>query len=199
MRVRSEGLSHAAWVRVLLPLLLASLLSGAQAASSPAPAGYILSGMPLVHQTYNACGPASITQVLGYFGIGASLADVSRLTRPSERSYMTAQAIVDFAPRVGLEARLYRGGSLQTVRAAIRARLPLIALQSHVTATQVIPHWRVVTGYDDARGQVYLMDPLLGYVLMSYADFNRVWADHQGEFAVMYPPGWRETVRKVIG
>lgn len=155
--------------------------------------------MPLVHQTYNACGPASITQVLGYFGINVNLADVSRLTRPTERSYMTAQAIVDFAPKVGMEARLYRGGSLQTVRAAIRARLPLIALQSHITATQVIPHWRVVTGYDDARGQVYLMDPLLGYVLMSYADFTRVWADHQGEFAVMYPPEWRGTVRKVIG
>ncbi|GBF05642.1 peptidase C39, bacteriocin processing [Deinococcus aerius] len=180
---------------VLRPLLLAALLGGAQAA----PAGYVLSGMPLVHQTYNACGPASITQVLGYFGINVSLSDVSRLTRPTERSYMTAQAIVDFAPKVGMEARLYRGGSLQTVRAAIRARLPLIALQSHITATQVIPHWRVVTGYDDTRREVYLMDPLLGYVLMSYADFTRVWADHQGEFAVMYPPEWRGTVRKVIG
>ena len=91
------------------------------------------------------------------------------------------------------------GGSLETVRAAIRARLPLIALQSHITSTKVIPHWRVVTGYDDARQEVYLMDPLLGYVLMSYADFTRVWADHQGQFAVMYPPDWRKTVQKVIG
>ena len=155
--------------------------------------------MPLVRQTYNACGPASLTQVLGYFGINVALADVSRLTRPNERAYMTAQAIVDFAPSVGMEARLYRGGSLGTVRAAIRARLPLIALQSHITSTAVIPHWRVVTGYDDARQEVYLMDPLLGYVLMSYADFTRVWADHQGQFAVMYPPDWRKTVQKVIG
>lgn len=183
------------------PLLLAALLSGGLAAPArtPAPAGYVLSGMPLVHQTYNACGPASITQVLGYFGINVRLADVSRLTRPNDRAYMTAQAIVDFAPRVGMEARLYRGGSLNTVRSAIRARLPLIALQSHITATQVIPHWRVVTGYDDVRQQVYLMDPLLGSIRMGYADFLRVWADHRGEFAVMYPPGWRETVRKVIG
>ncbi|GMA13718.1 peptidase C39 [Deinococcus metallilatus] len=187
-------------MRLLLPLLLAALLGSVRAAPASAPpAGYVLSGMPLVHQTYNACGPASITQVLAYFGIKVSLADVSRLTRPDERAYMTAQAIVDFAPQVGMEARLYRGGSLETVRSAIRARLPLIALQSHITATQVIPHWRVVTGYDDARQQVYLMDPLLGYVRMGYADFTRVWADHQGQFAVMYPPGWRETVRKVIG
>jgi hypothetical protein len=53
---------------------------------------------------------------------------------------MTAQAIVDFAPQVGMKARLYRNGSLETVRSAIRTRLPLVALQSHVTATQVIPH-----------------------------------------------------------
>ncbi|MEF2278591.1 C39 family peptidase [Deinococcus sp. YIM 134068] len=189
-------------MRALLPLLLAStsVFGSVRAApTTPAPAGYVLSGMPLVHQTYNACGPASLTQVLGYFGVNVALADVSRLTRPTERSYMTAQAIVDFAPLAGMEARLFRGGSLDTVRSAIRARLPLIALQSHVTPTQVIPHWRVVTGYDDARQEVYLMDPLLGYVRMSYADFTRVWADHRGQFAVMYPPTWKETVRKAIG
>jgi len=189
-------------VRFLLPLLLTSLLGQAVAAApqtAPQPAGYVLSGMPLVRQTYNACGPASITQVLGYFGVNVKMSDVSRLTRPTERSYMTAQAILDFAPQVGMEARLYRGGSLDTVRSAIRNRLPLIALQSHITSQQVIPHWRVVSGYDDAHGLVYLMDPLLGSVRMSYADFNRVWADHQGQFAVMYPPEWRAKVKKAIG
>ena len=53
------------------------------------------SGMPLIRQSYNACGPASITQVLGYFGLRVNMTDVSHLTRPTERSYMTAQAIVD--------------------------------------------------------------------------------------------------------
>ncbi|SMB91619.1 C39 family peptidase [Deinococcus hopiensis] len=189
-------------MRFLLPLLLTALLAQAAATApkaSSGPTGYVLSGMPLVRQTYNACGPASLTEVLAYFGVDMAMEDVSRLTRPTERSYMTAQAIVDFAPQVGMEARLFRGGTLNTVRAAIRNRLPLIALQSHITTTQVIPHWRVVAGYDDAAQQVYLMDPLLGYVRMGYADFLRVWADHQGQFAVMYPPDWRGTVKKVIG
>lgn len=176
------------------------LLACSAAASTPTPPGYVLTGMPLVHQSFNACGPASISQVLAYFGRNVSMADVSRYTRASDRSYMSAQAIVTFAPLVGMEARLYRGGSLDTVRAAIRRGLPLIALQSHVSAQgHVIPHWRVIVGYDDARQQAYLMDPLLGYVRMGYADFKRVWADQGGQFAMLYPPPLGPLVRQAIG
>lgn len=183
-----------------LRVILTLFVLGTAAAAAPTPTGYVLQGMPLVRQTYNACGPASISQVLAYFGLTVSQAEVSRHTRATERSYMTAQAIVTFAPKVGMEARLYSGGSLDTVRAAIRRGLPLIALQSHITAQgQVIPHWRVVSGYDDATRVVYLMDPLLGYVKMGYADFTRVWADHHGQFAVMYPPKLSGTVTEAIG
>ncbi|MFC4425289.1 C39 family peptidase [Deinococcus navajonensis] len=181
-------------------LLLVFALALGTVEASTVPPGYVLSGMPLVRQTYNACGPASLTQVLAYFGVQMKQAEVSRLTRPSETSYMSAQAIVKFAPQVGMQARLFTGGSLATVKGAIKHGLPIIALQSHITAAgRVIPHWRVVVGYNDPARQVYLMDPLLGYVAISYADFARVWVDHKGQFAVMYPPALAETVRKVIG
>ncbi|ACO45838.1 putative Peptidase C39, bacteriocin processing [Deinococcus deserti VCD115] len=180
-------------------VLLIFLILGTAHAAAPVP-GYVLSGMSLVRQTYNACGPASITQVLAYFGLKMNMADVSRRTRPSETSYMTAEAIVRFAPQVGMEARLFTNGSLSIVKSAIKSGLPIIALQSHITdAGKVIPHWRVVVGYNDPTGQVYLMDPLLGYVSMGYADFARVWADQRGQFAVLYPPQLAATVRKVVG
>lgn len=186
-------------VRRLAALLCAVLLSPAQAAATQPP-GYVLSGMPLVRQTYNACGPASLTQVLAYFGQKISMQDVSRQTRPTERSYMTAQAIVAFAPHVGMQARLYSGGSLDTMKTAIRNGIPVIALQSHITsARRVIPHWRVLVGFNDATRQVYIMDPLLGYVSMGYDDMTRVWADQRGQFALMFPPRLADTVRRTIG
>ncbi|WP_370638614.1 C39 family peptidase [Deinococcus sp. 12RED42] len=120
-------------------------------------------------------------------------------TRPTSRSHMTARAIFDDAPQVGMEARLFRGGSVQTVRMAIRNGLPLIVLQMHVSAGRKIPHWRVASGFDDERRLVYIMDPLLGYVTMPYAEFERVWADHQGTFAVLYPLALREVARRTIG
>ncbi|CAM3649389.1 C39 family peptidase [Deinococcus frigens] len=184
--------------RISLALLFVAV-APAQAAQAPPP-GYVLSGMPLIRQSYNACGPASLTQVLRYYGLNVDMATVSRFTRPSETSYMTAQAILDFAPRVDMEARLYSGGSINTMRTAIRNGFPVIALQTYVSPSgQVIPHWRVVVGFNDASAQAYLMDPLLGYVAMGYADFARVWADHHGQFALVYPPKFSATVRKVIG
>ncbi len=180
-------------------LFLALLLVNPAHAAAPTP-GYVLSGMPLIRQSYNACGPASLTQVLRYYGVNVDMATVSAHTRPSDTSYMTAQAILDFAPRVGMEARLYSGGSINTVRTAIKSGVPVIALQTYVSPSgQIIPHWRVVVGYNDAARQTYLMDPLLGYVAMGYDDFARVWADHRGQFALMYPPRLSATVKKVIG
>ena len=162
--------------------------------------GYVLQGVPLVRQSYNACGPASITEVLGYFGLKIDMGQVSQLTRPDERAYMSGQAILSFAPLVGMQAKLYAGGNLNTVRSAIKNGLPIIALQSHIPqAGTVIPHWRVIVGYDDAKKAVYLMDPLLGYVGIGYNDFNRVWAAQRGQFAVMYPPKLAPTVKKAIG
>lgn len=158
--------------------------------------------MPLVRQTYNACGPASLLQVLHYFGVAhtLTLANVSQATRINDRAYMTAAAIVTFAPSVGLQAKLYSQGSLNTVRRAIRARLPLIALQNHYAPSgAVIPHWRVIVGYDDARQIVYLMDPLLGYVTITYPDFERVWREQRGQFAVLFPPMWAKLVAQTIG
>ncbi|GGI74865.1 hypothetical protein GCM10010914_06270 [Deinococcus wulumuqiensis] len=195
----TPGAAQSFPVRLLVSLLLTLALSVSPALAVPV-SGYVLDGVPLVRQTYNACGPASIAQVLGYYGLSLSQQEISRQTRASDRSYMTAQAIVDFAPQVGLGARLYSGGSLQTVRAAIKHGLPLIALQSHIPQPgKVIPHWRVVVGYDDAARLVYLMDPLLGYVALGFADFDRVWEGQRGQFAVMYPPQLEATVRKVIG
>lgn len=172
---------------------------GVTAVAQNLPSGYVLQGTVLVRQIYNACGPARITQVLEYYGIRITQAAVSAQTRPTSRSHMTARAIVDDAPQVGMEARLFRGGSVQTVRMAIRNGLPLIVLQTHVSAGRKIPHWRVASGFDDDRRLVYIMDPLLGYVTMPYADFERVWADHQGTFAVLYPPALRDVVRRAIG
>lgn len=168
-------------------------------AANRAPTGFILSGVPLVRQTFNACGPASLTEVLAYYGISIELSTMSRLTRRTERSYMTAQAILDVAPTFGLEAQLYSGGSIQTIRQAIRVGLPLIALQNQPLASgQTVAHWRVVIGYDDASRTVYVMDPLLGYIAIPQQDFLTMWTPQRGQFAVMYPPTWRTTVRQAL-
>lgn len=187
-------------LKTALTITLSATLSTATVGHAAAPSGYVLEGMPLIRQSYNACGPASIAQVMGYFGRQVNFRDVSAWTRPTERSYMSAQAIVKFAPMVGMEARLYANGTLNTVRRAIKRGIPLIALQSHVTKQRkVIPHWRVIVGFDDAERAVYIKDPLLGYIAINYNDFKRVWKEQRGQFAVMYMPEMRSVVRKTLG
>lgn len=200
VKLHTSGM-RATYLLTLATMMVFSVGEATFSGAKPTKAtGAVLAGVPLVRQTYNACGPASITQVLGYYGLNVRMEDVSRQTRPNENAYMTAHAIARFAPTVGMKAKLYTGGSLNVVRLAIQNGLPLIALQSYTNnAGRVIPHWRVIVGYDDYYRQAYLMDPLLGYVTMDYQDFSDVWARQQGQFAVMYPPAMTRIVDKYLG
>lgn len=172
----------------------------AQAAPAAQPSGYFLQGLPLVRQTYNSCGPASLAAVLAYYHLNVTQAEVSAHTRVNSRAYMSAQAIVEYVPRFGLKARLFAGGTVNTVRQAVANGLPLIVLQDvQTTNGKVVPHWRVPVGFDDRTQMMYFNDPLLGYAMMTYTDFTTVWQAHRGQFAVIYPPQWETLVRQVLG
>ena len=166
-------------IRMLVALLLTLSTSLAAAAEL---------NVPLISQTYNACGPASMAQVIRYFGGQISQQDISRLTRQSDRSYMSAQQLLDYAPVAGMNARMFSGGTLEMAEQLTARGFPLIVLQHITWNRQTVPHWRVVSGVDRARGGVYLVDPLQGRLWMPAETFERSWKPTRGQFALMYPP-----------
>lgn len=157
-----------------------------------------LQGVPLIHQTYNACGPAALVETLGYWGIHVPLATVSAATRPNDRAYMTAAAIPPLAAQYGLEARLYRNGRVDVIRALLLQGVPVIAL-TWLQQVGKIPHWRVITGFDDGTRRLFVHDPLLGFVSISYDDFTALWATQGTLFAVLYPPSLHRRIIQAIG
>ena len=157
----------------------------------------VLQGIPLVRQGYNQCGPASPQMVLAYWGLGMDQAAIGALTKPDLRAYMRAAAIGSFASSVGLASTTVRGASLNVVRAFLAQGVPVIALSFFNTPGEV-PHWRVVSGFDDRQSVVFVHDPLAGYVAIRYADFETLRFGLGNIIAVVYPGSYSARVRLAL-
>jgi len=183
-----------------LVLALTALLSSSSLASAPVQTepALALQDVPVVLQGYNDCGPASIAMVLGYYGVQMPVLSISKATKPSPRSYMSVSAINRYVGQFGLQTVEITGSRLDLLKNLVGLGVPTIVLQYYREVGKV-PHFRVVRGYDDRVQRVYLVDPLIGYAYVSYADFDELW-NTQGRVAVaVYPPLLHAQVMKALG
>lgn len=184
---------------IRLALLLTAYWSVAAVQATATAPGLLLQAMPFEYQTFNNCGPQSITSVLGYYGVKVTQAEVAKVTKASPRGYMTAQAISTFVAPYGLQARRFVNGRVEHVRSLITLGIPVIVLQ-WVKPESAVPHFRVVTGYDDAQQMFQTLDPLLGpRVLIPYRTFEGLWTVNRAEFIPVYPVKYEPQVIKVLG
>jgi tetratricopeptide (TPR) repeat protein len=62
-----------------------------------------------------------------------------------------------------------------------------------------ISHWRVVQGYDDARGVFSVYDPLRGRIALSYEWFDRNWQPFAYRYLVIHRPEEEPVVKAILG
>lgn len=172
--------------------------TSAAVAATQGPAALGLQGVPLLRQTLNDCGPASIAMVLGYYGRNIPVADISRAVKASPSHYMTVGAIAQYVQPLGLASAQFSGGDINHVRQLIAIGVPVIALQYYRELGR-LPHFRVVSGFDDARRLFFVHDPAAGYVSVSYDDFHALWETQGRTFVAVYPPSHHARVMAAVG
>lgn len=182
---------------LLLPAVTALPAQAAAARKDPAPTTSAALALPLVRQTYNNCGGASLSMILAYWGVQATQAQISPQVRPSPTAYMPVSTIAPFAAQYGLHTTIARRATINTVRALLAGGLPVLLLTDLTTPGEV-PHWRVATGFQDAARALIIHDPLLGYITMTYSDVQRLWDRHDHLLVVLYPPPMQAAVNRNV-
>jgi hypothetical protein len=156
---------------------------------------------PLINipQTYNNCGPAAIAEVLAYWGISRTQAQVQAVLRVDGPVIgMTPYGVPSYARGVGLRALMGVGGTDTLLKILIANRFPVI-VHDVVSVSDGTGHWRPVEAYDDAQGIFVTSDPLLGpgYEL-SYSIFDSLWAQRGSAFIVLYPASRQAALNAVV-
>jgi tetratricopeptide (TPR) repeat protein len=172
----------------------------------PLPASTVLQNDYQVFETWNNCGPASLSMALSYFGIQESQAVLGQDLRPYQNAYgnnddkdVTMDEMATEARKFGLLAYHRPDGNIQLLKRFLASGLPVIA-ETVLTKDDDIGHYRVVKGYDDSTGTITQDDSMQGHnVQFSYADFDYMWKKYNYEYLVLVPKDKQLLAEEILG
>lgn len=171
----------------------------ARPALAAIPAAKRIGPLAFISQTLNNCGPASIAEVLGYYGVQRTQAQVASVLRPNLPDYgMSLYGVPFYAESVGMSASGGVSGNAQLIKAFVANGLPVI-VADQVSRADATRHFRPIDGYDDNGAWFIGSDPYLGpNHQISYADFDDIWRISGGRWVVIYPPAKQELVDAIV-
>lgn len=178
-------------------------------APTPAPqaiaAATFLEPMSHWFQGWNQCAEESIAMALSYFGSKLDPNTVTAYLRPNNGAKgsknVESNRIVDYLRGQGMQAEAYHGGTVDRVKRLVASGVPVIVGQwQNRTDHAGVGHWRVVRGYDDAKGVFLMNDSMVGAAVpISYAEFDDLWPVYN----YVYIPVWNDklapSVQRVMG
>lgn len=175
----------------------------------PLPVSVILDGMGVIRQTFNNCGPANLTQVMNWYGLDVTQAEVASYLKPnSEDRNVSPWQIADYINEETFgqfEAAAYSGGDMEMVKTFIANEIPIVLEKGYeLPESGWWGHYLTIYGYDDDTELLYTQDSYLGPWdgsgrLESYEEVEELWQQFNYTFYIVYRPEQRQLVESILG
>lgn len=159
-----------------------------------------------VYQTFNNCGPATLSMALGWFGKDVGQKELGDKMRPyqiangdnDDKSIFTDE-FVAWAKEYGYEAIARPNGDIETLKKFTSNGIPVV-VKTYLHLTDDIGHFRIVKGYDEAKQVVIQDDSYEGpNRQISYYDFLTLWQPFHYVYIIVYTPEQALLVETLIG
>lgn len=167
------------------------------------PASVILTGVVHEYQSFNNCGPASLSMLLSYWGWEGDQRNTKAFLRPNEddANVMPEEMLAFVEQQTQLSGVLRMGGDLDLIKRLVAAGFPiLIEIGHHPPKDWWMGHYVVVNGYDDAWSALITQDSLImADFPIPYHDLNtRWWRDFNFVYLVVFPPEREHEVASIL-
>jgi len=175
---------------------------------APLPSQHLLSGMGVIKQTFNNCGPANLTQTLNYHGSDITQTEVAEYLKPNpEDRNVSPWQIADYVNEQtpGYSAIARSGGTLEMVKRLVAAGYPVVIEKGYeLPDSGWWGHYLTVFGFDDSRQELYTQDSYLGPFdgsgrAASYDEVEEYWQQFNYTFYVVYKPEQEAEVAAILG
>lgn len=165
-----------------------------------------LTGINHVYQTFNNCGPASLSMALSFYGIDVPQQVLGQQLRPFQNTdgdnddkSVTLYELADEAEEYGFTAYYRPIGNMELVKLFITYDMPVIT-RTWLKVDDDIGHYRVIKGFDENRKQIIQDDSLQGKnIKYSYDEFNAIWSKFNYEYLVLVPKDKIEIAQAILG
>ncbi len=165
--------------------------------------------IPMRHhtfQTFNNCGPATLSMALSYWDVNISQHELGNILRPyqvakgdNDDKSVTLEEVARQAEVYGLHAYLRPNGTLEKIEKFISQEIPVVT-RTRLEPHEDIGHYRIIRGYDRNAHEIIQDDSLQGKDLRySYGEFITLWQPFNYEYLLIVPEEKKEIVEKILG
>lgn len=172
------------------------------------PASARIYGLLHQQQTWNNCGPATITMALSYYGWRRDQAFAAERLKPNrEDKNVSPEELAAFVEaESNVKAIVRMGGTLDLLKLLVANDFPVvIETGAMFEAYDWIGHYRALVAYDDAYDVFFFFDSFLGVgdsaqgVSITYADVDIHWRAFNRTFIVVFEPQREALLRELMG
>lgn len=159
-----------------------------------------------VSQSFNNCGPASLSMDLYFYGIKVSQQELGQALRPyqvvngdNDDKSVTLDEMAKKGEEYGFVSFHRPNGNINMIKQFISIGIPVIAETLSHTYDD-IGHYRVVKGFDENRKVLIQDDSLQGKNLSyTYDEFNSLWEPYNYEYLVLIPKDKVVVAEQILG
>lgn len=168
------------------------------------PSEYTIPLKTHVFQTFNNCGPASLSMALSYFDINISQTELGNQLRPyqnpqgdNDDKSTTLAELAQKAEELGFIAYHRPMGDEEIIKKFIANDIPIVT-RTITKPDEDIGHYRLLRGYTD-EGFIQ-DDSLQGKGLYyTFSDFNDLWKIYNYEYLAIVPEDNQSVAEGILG
>lgn len=170
-----------------------------------------LTGLRHEWQTWNNCGPATLSYYLSYFGSGLRQEAVRQATRPNkEDKNVNPEELAAFARSQGYRALVRVDGHAELLRTLLTNGLPvMVETWLEPQPNDGMGHYRLITGFDDATREWIVYDSYVSHgisrsdpyhgIRIPYTEMANLWRVFNRTYLVVYTDEWAPQVEAWLG
>lgn len=166
----------------------------------------LLPGTKVAYQTFNNCGPATLSMILSYYEIYKTQKELGEEMRPyqhpkgdNDDKTIFPTEFVSWVEKFGLKAIYRPNGSLQLIKLFTTNGIPVV-VKTWLRSNEDIGHFRIVRGFDEGAKVIIDDDSYFGpNRKISYFDFLSMWQPFNYAYVPVYKPEKEETVKAILG
>lgn len=172
----------------------------------PIPDSYVIPQKLHVFQSFNNCGPATLSMALSYMGVSKTQQELGDILRPyqvpggdNDDKSVTLEEVAKEAEKYGLISYLRPNGTSDKLKQFIANDIPIVT-RTWLKPDEDIGHYRIVRGYNEIEKIFIQDDSLQGKDLSyTYSDFDEIWRTFNYEYLVIVSPDKKEIVERILG
>jgi tetratricopeptide (TPR) repeat protein len=165
------------------------------------PAEYVIPHLKHYYQTWNNCGPASLSMVLSAYGIDKSQEEIRRKVRPDPGDKHTAiRELIAYAHSLGLYATQNTDGTGELIKLLLTSNIPvMLKIGLDPENEDWMCHYIIISGYSDKRAGYIVMDSLYGpSVFYGYKKLSVLWSHFMWTYVVFAPRQKQQKIKEII-